>query len=160
VILRSTVFVLLAALTVAGCGRAPGTPDDVMSRERFIEANVALRQIDRTDPAADSLRAVVMQERDIGEGDLERFVQARDSRPGELAAIWQEIHERLAEAQLPPEPITDVDGASEALPSDEASSVAPPTPVTDSDAVSPRPPTSRPERATRIGPLPVPDTIQ
>jgi len=131
-----------------------------MSRERFIEANVALRQIDRTDPAADSLRAVVMQEREIGEGDLERFVQARDSRPGELAAIWQEIHERLAEAQLPPEAITDVDGDSEPLPAEDAASVTPPTPGTDSDAAASRLPASRPERATRIGPLPLPDTIQ
>jgi len=98
------LLVLLLVLTAA-CDRRPQDADGVLSTERFVEINVALREIPRDHERADSLRAAVLGEHEVQEDDLRRFVLARADRPDEIASVWEEIHRQLIEGQLPEEPI-------------------------------------------------------
>jgi hypothetical protein len=99
-----TLLILLVLATVSGCGRDPERGYATIPRERFIETNVALRQIDRAAPEADSLRAEVLAEHGVTEEDLRAFVIARSERPGELAAVWDEIRQRLTDRSAETEP--------------------------------------------------------
>jgi hypothetical protein len=100
-----TLLILLVLATVFGCGRDPERGFATIPRERFIETNVALRQIDRAAPEADSLRAEVLAEHGVTEEDLQAFVTARSDRPGELASVWDEIRQRLTDRSAEMEPI-------------------------------------------------------
>jgi hypothetical protein len=99
-----TTLVLLVLTTTFGCVRDPERGYATIPRERFIETNVALRQIDRAAPEADSLRAEVLAEHGVTEEDLRAFVTARSDRPGELAAVWDEIRQRLTDRSAEVEP--------------------------------------------------------
>jgi hypothetical protein len=96
--------VLLLLSLLGGCGREP-QPGTELTRERFIETNVALRAIPRDtlqadSVAQDSLRQAVLAEHGTTEEELRGFVMALSERPGELAAVWSEIHERLMALEL------------------------------------------------------------
>lgn len=88
---------LLAALT--GCGGGPDQGARTISRETFIEANVALRQVDPGAEDADRRRAEVLEEHGVTADALRAFVEIRSQTTGELAEIWEEIGERLREQQ-------------------------------------------------------------
>ncbi|MGI9181266.1 MAG: hypothetical protein ACR2H9_12310 [Longimicrobiaceae bacterium] len=93
--LRRLMLVLLALLPLAACDRAGAPARRTVAAERFIEVNVALRQIDAEAPEADSARAAVLAEHGVTEEQMLAFVRARSDRPQELAQIWAEIQQRL-----------------------------------------------------------------
>jgi hypothetical protein len=96
------IAALLAVLTAASaCGGEGRQGERTLSRDRFIETNVALRQIERSAENADSLRGVTLAEHGVTEEQMRAFVSARSDRPAELAEIWGEIHQRLFEAEQP-----------------------------------------------------------
>lgn|GEM_PF-3417133 len=99
---RLVLLAAVVATAVPGCrDRHPGT----MSRERFVEVNVALRRLDvpggdSAATRADSLRlredsararARVLREEGVTEKDLRAFVDVRRNETGELAETWREI---------------------------------------------------------------------
>jgi hypothetical protein len=101
---NTKIAVMLLALTALGaCQREKRAGDHTISPERFIEANVALRQVAGDTVDAIALRESVLEEQGITEDDLRAFVTARSDRPGELAAIWDEIYVRLIDAEEPEE---------------------------------------------------------
>ncbi len=89
------LLALVGLLTLAGCERVGDPARRTLPRERFIEVNVALRQVEPEAPEADSARAAVLSEHGVTAEQLLAFVQARSGRPQELAQIWAEIQERL-----------------------------------------------------------------
>lgn len=99
---RLALLAVVVASAVAGCrDRHP----DTMSRERFVEVNVALRRLnvpggDSAATRADSLRlredsararARVLREEGVTEKELQTFVDARRNDTEELAEAWREI---------------------------------------------------------------------
>lgn len=88
-------WIALVLLAVLGCERPADPARQTISREQFVAVNVALRQIPADTAAADSLRAAVLAEHGVTEGELIAFVEARAERPLELSQIWTEIQQRL-----------------------------------------------------------------
>jgi hypothetical protein len=85
--------VLLASLVplvlLAACrGRA-----DVVSRERFIAANVALRTL--ADDATPEQRDSVLARYRVDADDLRRWLDHHEGRPEVLSAAWHAVAERL-----------------------------------------------------------------
>jgi hypothetical protein len=121
---RFSIFPLLLFLALSACGRQATEAERALPPERFIEVNVALREIPRDHEQADSIRAMVLGEHDVSEEELRRFVLARSAEPAELAAVWDEIHRRLIERRADEEPIDperlELDDEAGGLPEDDA----------------------------------------
>jgi hypothetical protein len=85
--------VLLASLLVpfllAGCGER----GDMVSRERFIAANVALRRL--ADDATAQERDEVLARYRVDADDLRRWLEHHAGRPDVLSATWHAVAERL-----------------------------------------------------------------
>ncbi|HEV2148813.1 MAG TPA: hypothetical protein VGR37_15520, partial [Longimicrobiaceae bacterium] len=96
------LLALAAPAVLAGCrDEYPGT----LSREKFVEVNLALRTLGGADAdslrtAADSARAraAVLKEHGVTEAELQAFVDARRRDTEALSETWQEIADRLARA--------------------------------------------------------------
>ena len=89
----SSVFPALAvvsALLLGGCGKEGRAAPGVVSRERFIAANIAMRAVPDTAARADSLRAAALQKHRLTEKELRDWVAAQRD-PAELASVWAVI---------------------------------------------------------------------
>jgi hypothetical protein len=90
---RRLVGTALIAAVVAACGKkqAPG----VISRERFVAANLAFRSVPDTVDNADSLRAAALRRHRVTAKDLQRFVQAHARNIEYMSLIWREVGDSL-----------------------------------------------------------------
>ena len=84
----------LLAVTLAACGGEDARAG-LISRQRFIDANIALRVIPDTAAKADSLRAAVLKKHKVTEKDLTAFLAQAQRDPEELAKVWTEIAEAV-----------------------------------------------------------------
>lgn len=102
---------MLLLLLTAACG-GEREAEGVISREKFVAANVALRSArfphpesavtpeDSAKARADSaaIRAEVLRRQGVTPRQLRAFVAAHRSETEELAEVWDEITNRLARA--------------------------------------------------------------
>ena len=80
---------LLAALVLAACEQKPTQPAGVISRERFVAANVAVRALpDTAQPAA---RAAALKKAGVTERQLRMWVAAHARNAETLSKTWEEI---------------------------------------------------------------------
>ncbi|HVH12461.1 MAG TPA: hypothetical protein VM759_05385, partial [Longimicrobium sp.] len=84
-----TLLLLLAALIPAACKPEPKTPADVISRERFVMANVAVRTL--PDSASKAQREAALRKARVTEPQMRAWVTANGRHPETLAAAWEEI---------------------------------------------------------------------
>ncbi|HEU4559965.1 MAG TPA: hypothetical protein VFS20_19100 [Longimicrobium sp.] len=83
---------LAVALAAAGVAACKGnTAQGAIPRDRFVKANVALRAVDDTAAAGDSLRAAALRRHRVTEKDLQRFVRTHANDPEYLATVWREV---------------------------------------------------------------------
>lgn len=147
--MKHPVAAALAALLLAACGT--DRPRDIIPRERFIRANVALRSIPDTAAGVDSARARALRKERVTPAQLTAWVRAHQGDGKLMAETWREIVRRV-DAAAPPA----------ALP---PSAGVPPIPP--SAGIPPRPPTvpSPPlEKGTGANappppPMPVPSPV-
>lgn len=86
-------------LLLGACGRAEPEPaGSVISRQRFVAANVALRMLDSTATAAQ--RDSVLRRHRVTEEQLRGFVAAH-AGDTVLAGVWEQIATGLEAAQPP-----------------------------------------------------------
>ena len=74
-----------------------------MTPDRFVRVNVELRLVDAmadTEAERDSLRLAILERHEVRPEDLERFVEVRAERPGELAGVWRRISEGVDSARV------------------------------------------------------------
>lgn len=106
-------LVVLGLLAAAAACRADGA-DRVISRERFIAANVGLRTLP-ADATAEQRAAVLARYRASGD-DLRAWIDAHADDPRVLAEAWQQVAARLdSVAEARPEPL----GGAPSEPGDE-----------------------------------------
>ena len=84
-----TLPVLLAALALAACTRTPEPPAGVISREKFVAANVAVRLLPDTVPQA--ARDAALKKTGVSDRQLRAWVTAYSRQPETLAKTWEEI---------------------------------------------------------------------
>jgi hypothetical protein len=83
-----------AAFSLTACGRGGGEPSNVIPREKFVRANVAVRSLPDGAPA--SQRAEVLRRHGVTERQMKAWVRAQSSRdPETLAKAWEEIAFKL-----------------------------------------------------------------
>jgi hypothetical protein len=129
-----TLLLLVIVGGLIGCGRESRRDAATIDRERFIEANVALRQVPPDTALADSLRHEVLAQHGVSEEDLRAFVLARTDRPAELSAIWEEIHLRMLEQRAAEALPEDEDSIDDAVDDDQAE-ISPSGPLPETDTI-------------------------
>lgn len=87
--MHRTLFVLFAALALAACTREPELPAGVISREKFVAANVAVRLVSDTAPQA--RRDSALRKAGVTDRQLRAWVTAHARDPEFLAKTWEEI---------------------------------------------------------------------
>jgi hypothetical protein len=87
--------VLACLAGAAACERVPRAEANTISEDRFIGAYVALSAVAGDTAVTDSLRAVILAEHGVTEEEMRAFVAARSHDPQRLAAVWDQIRERL-----------------------------------------------------------------
>ncbi len=105
-------------LAVAGCDRESSPePDAPISRERFVEVMVELRDSARASgwEVEEEVRDRILERHGVGEEELVGFARARGDDPGTMQEIWEEVEDRLEERQEGrlPDPIDDKDPPAE-----------------------------------------------
>jgi hypothetical protein len=88
-LIRRLLPAAAAVLLLAGCSREPEAPAGVISREKFIAANVALRSLPDTAPQA--RRDAALKQARVTDRQLREWVIAYSRRPEEMAKAWEEI---------------------------------------------------------------------
>jgi hypothetical protein len=83
------LLVPLAALALAACKDTPGTPSGVISREKFVAANVAVRTV--PDTASQAQRDAALKKAGVTDKQLRAWVTAYSRQPDALAEAWEEI---------------------------------------------------------------------
>lgn len=83
------LLVPLAALALAACNRTPEAPAGVISREKFVAANVAVRTLPDTVPQA--RRDAALKKAGVTDKQLRAWVTAYSREPEALAKAWEEI---------------------------------------------------------------------
>jgi hypothetical protein len=106
---RRVLLLLLAAAALGGCRREARAPANVISRERFVAANVALRTL--PDSAPQSVRDATLRKNRVTERQLRTWVTLHSRDPRVLASAWEEIAGKVDSiggaapaAQVPGEP--------------------------------------------------------
>jgi hypothetical protein len=92
--LRRFLLLLLcisAVAAAAACKRSGGT----LTREQFVRANVALREVTDSGPRADSLRAAALKKAGVTPEQLRAFVRANAMRTDVLAKAWGAIDDSV-----------------------------------------------------------------
>lgn len=89
--IRRAALCCTAVLSLAACGG--GAPAEVMPREKFVRANVAVRLLGDDAPA--SRRAEVLRRHGVTERQMKAWVRARSRDPETLAKAWEEIAFKL-----------------------------------------------------------------
>lgn len=84
-----TLLLPLAALFVAGCKPEPKVPAGIISRDRFVAANVAVRSL--PEAAAQSRREDALRKAGVTDRQLRDFVTVHSREPETLAKAWEEI---------------------------------------------------------------------
>lgn len=85
-----TLLVPLAALALAACTeKKPETPAGVISREKFVAANVAVRLL--PDTAQQAARDATLKKAGVSDRQLRAWVTAYSRQPETLAKTWEEI---------------------------------------------------------------------
>lgn len=88
--IRRRIFpALLAVLALAACKREPQTPAGVISREKFIAANVAVRTL--PDSAPQTRRDAALRKVRVTDKQLRAWVTVHSRDPEMLAKAWEEI---------------------------------------------------------------------
>jgi hypothetical protein len=83
---------LLPALAIAvACGGEKRPPQNVMSSEKFIAANVALRTVPDTVPDPAATRLARMGQQEVTPEQLQAFVDAHENDLAYMAALWDTI---------------------------------------------------------------------
>jgi hypothetical protein len=88
-LIRRLLSAALALLVLAACKREPAEPAGVISREKFVQANVALRTLPDTAPQAQ--RDATLKKARVTDRQLRAWVVAWSRRPEEMAKVWEEI---------------------------------------------------------------------
>jgi hypothetical protein len=83
------LLVLLAAMALAACKRTPAAPAGVISRDKFVAANVAVRTL--PDSAPQAQRDAALKKTGVTDRQLRAWVTAYSRRPEALAEAWEEI---------------------------------------------------------------------
>lgn len=83
----------LLAIGTAACREK--TPANVMSRHRFVMANVALRSVADTVANGDSLRAAAMKRYKVTERDMTRFIRAHANDVEFMSLVWREVSDSV-----------------------------------------------------------------
>jgi hypothetical protein len=83
------LLVPLVALALAACKRTPEAPTGVISREKFVAANVAVRTLPDTVPQA--RRDAALKKVGVTDKQLRAWVTAYSREPEALAKAWEEI---------------------------------------------------------------------
>jgi hypothetical protein len=122
---KTVLAVLLVAAMAASSTACGGrkTPDGTISTERFIEMNVALRQIVGDAPDAAERRDSVLHAYGVTEDQLRNYVDAHRADAAHLAEVWDEIRSRLqvaadSVAAIPIHPTPDTAAADTAVTTD------------------------------------------
>ena len=93
-----------ALLVVSGC--EPEAPETI-SREAFIEAYVALRVAELTDPGDEVISAEarerVLQEQDVTEEELLGFAEVYGGDVDFMKDVWQDVEKRMEDLRNPPD---------------------------------------------------------
>jgi hypothetical protein len=84
-----TLAILLAVLSAAACSPGPQPPAGVISREKFVAANVAVRLIPDSLPQA--ARDTALKKTGVSDRQLRAWVTAYSREPETLAKTWEEI---------------------------------------------------------------------
>lgn len=87
--MHRTLQILLAGLALAACTREPEMPAGVISREKFVAANVAVRLVSDTAPQA--LRDSALKKAGVSDRQLRAWVAAHARDPEFLAETWEQI---------------------------------------------------------------------
>jgi len=137
-----TLLLLLAALIPAACTPEPKTPADVISRERFVMANVAVRTL--PDSASKAQREAALRKARVTEPQMRAWVTANGRHPETLAAAWEEIAfkvDSIGGAKPAPDAAAQTDSGVPAPPP-----VAAPSPIIDESGRVVVPQQRRPRR--------------
>jgi hypothetical protein len=84
-----TLLVLVAALSLAACTTEPEPPAGVISREKFVAANVAVRLL--PDTAQQAARDATLKKAGVSDRQLRAWVTVYSREPETLAKTWEEI---------------------------------------------------------------------
>lgn len=84
---------LLLLLVSTAC--SPGGSAEIVPRDRFVAANLALRAIPDTAHGADSLRAAALKKTGVTPPQLRAWVRGHRRDTGLLAEVWREIADSL-----------------------------------------------------------------
>jgi hypothetical protein len=142
---------ILVLLALTGACRPRSA--EVMSREKFVRVNVALRLLPDSAPNLAARRDSILRREHVTAAQLQAFV--RDGRAATLAEAWRDIAARLDSAAPKPKPVTRPRGSQVGVP------LPPPTTGGPQDSVT-RPGRVRPTPDTIIRPgrlRPTPDTV-
>lgn len=85
---RRTAF-LVFPLLLAACKREPEIPAGVISRDKFVAANVAVRTL--PDSAPQAQRDAALKKAGVTDRQLRTWVTAYSRQPELLAKTWEEI---------------------------------------------------------------------
>lgn len=88
-----TLLVPLAALSLAACKPSAKAPAGVISPDRFVEANVAVRLL--PDSATQAERDAALRKAGVTDLQLRAWVTAYARRPETLAQTWERIAFRV-----------------------------------------------------------------
>jgi hypothetical protein len=80
---------LLATLLAAGCEPEPSAPAGVISREKFVAANVAVRTL--PDTVSQARRDAALKKVGVTDRQLRAWVTAYSREPETLSKTWEEI---------------------------------------------------------------------
>jgi hypothetical protein len=83
------LLALFALLAAAACKREPEPPAGVISRDRFVAANVALRSL--PDSAPQTRRDAALRKARVTDKELRAWVIAYSRQPETLSKAWEEI---------------------------------------------------------------------
>jgi hypothetical protein len=84
-----TLLIPFAALFLAACKPEPEVPAGVISRDRFVAANVAVRTLPDTVPQA--RRDSALKKVGVTDRQLRAWVTAYSRQPETLSKAWEEI---------------------------------------------------------------------
>ncbi len=120
----------LLTLSVPGCGRIRlgGHTESAISRERFIDAVVALRQVEG--PARDSTafrgaRDSVLREEGVSSAELAEFARVHGGDIEYMSLVWDSIEARLRGRPPSPQAPSGAPAAAPEPPSSAPRPVAP-----------------------------------
>ena len=91
----STLSLLCGVLVLAGCSGGGGGGGETIPRQKFVDANVALRSVPDTVPGTDSLRVAVLRKLRVTDRELRAFVQRNGTDTELMAAVWKEVADSL-----------------------------------------------------------------